>query len=416
MARVVHELRDRAHRDSAGMSPDDVGLARGLLDRGLADPELVDRLLVAPVVDALVELFPRRGGEHTFEVESDVESPEGPEGPEGPEAAQDPEGAQDPEAAEGSRGTAVTGGGVRLEVDDALVEVMRRSEEVWALPAATRSPDTVPLLLLELPATPADFDAEMLTMLASIDDVSNLGAIAQRVGYGFFDVARVVAGLYERGVVALTHPQAGLTTEVTQTVDAVQTAAAHAAGASHDGPSRLWVDHGQPDGTPSAPARTVRPTAAPAPASDASTPEAPASDASAPDAPDPDAPGTTASSDAARATDPPAATDPAAVTGGAAPHRSDDGDEADVSEFLRELSSLANRDDTRTRRTSSPAQTPHGRSDPHDGDPAGAGDDPGSRSGGDDDDSEVSDGRGHPGSASPPDGGRRRRRGFFGRS
>jgi hypothetical protein len=101
-----------------------------------------------------------------------------------------------------------------------------------------------------------------------------------------------------------------------------------------------------------------------------------------------------------------------AARNGAAPRRSDD-DDTDVSEFLRELSSLANRDDTRARRTVSPTQAARaGRREPHDGGPDGPGDDRVGRSGADDE-AESPDEHRHQGSAPAPDG--RKRRGFFGR-
>jgi hypothetical protein len=450
MARVVHELREASPEPNAGAASGDAVLARGLLDRQLVDPELVDRLLIAPVVDALVELFGRRRGEYRFE-------------------------------AKGAGEPVGTGSGVHLEVERALVEVTRRSDAVAALPSAARSPDTVPLLLLHLPATPADFDAEALTVIASIDDQSNLGEIARRMGYGFFDVARVTAGLYDRGVVALTHPQAGLTAQVAQTVGVSHGAAVPPTEASRAAPVRLPVDrsvdrsaddgqvgqgehgrfeeaqvdrtstahsapgptwerrapsdaaaspgaagHGDPEASRDE-ATSSRPSASREPGGGGGTSGGPAGGGGTGGGP---AGGGTGGGPAGGGTgggpaggggtsDGPGALADAtsggpggAARNGAAPRRSDD-DDTDVSEFLRELSSLANRDDTRARRTVSPTQAARaGRREPHDGGPDGPGDDRVGRSGADDE-AESPDEHRHQGSAPAPDG--RKRRGFFGR-
>lgn len=345
VARVVHELRAGSPEGSAATSPDDAGLARGLLDRELADPELLDRMLSAPVVDALVHLFGRRAGEYRFEV-----------------AAAEEHGANT--------------GVVRLDVERALVEVMRRSDEVADLPAVARSLDTVPLLLLDLPATPADFDADTLTVLTGIDDHSNLGEIAHRIGYGMFDVGHVIAGLYERSVVGLTRPQAGSATQRAQTADPVQVASARATGASQVGPSTTPADHGDSHRAPAERGRTPAGT----PASQPAGPH-----------------------------------DGAGATNGAMTRRAVATGDTDVSEFLRELSSLANRDDTRARRTTSPAPAAEaGRREPHDDSGAEGGEEQQVRAG-TDHDADTPDDHRQQGSAPPSDDGRRRRRGFFGR-
>lgn len=360
VARVVHELRGGSPEGSAATSPDDAGLARGLLDRELADPELLDRMLIAPVVDALVDLFGRRVGEYRFEV-----------------AAAEEHGANT--------------GGVHLEVERALVEVMRRSDEVADLPAVARSLDTIPLLLLDLPATPADFDADTLTVLTGIDDHSNLGEIAHRIGYGMFDVGHVIAGLYERSVVGLTRPQAGSATQRAQTPDPVRVASARSTGASQVGPSTTPADHG---GSHRAPAERGR---TPAELSRKDDP-----------APAPTPAGTPASQ-------PAGPHDGAGATNGAMTRRAVATGDTDVSEFLRELSSLANRDDTRARRTTSPAPAAEaGRREPHDDSGAEGGEEQQVRAG-TDHDADTPDDHRQQGSAPPSDDGRRRRRGFFGR-
>ena len=258
------------------------------------------------------------------------------------------------------------------------------------------------MLLLDLPASPADFDADALTVLASIDDHSNLGEIARRVGYGVFDVAHVIAALYERSVVALTQPQAGLTRQQAEPVEPGQEDVGGATGASHAGPFDLPADTDTSRRTPVEPAGTGGPAPAATPATTAASDAAAGSDEAAP-------------TDQAPSTDRAGTTNPAAATNGAGPHRSDDADDTDVSEFLRELSSLANRDDMRTQRTTSPAQTERtGQRDPHDREKAASGDDPRARSAGDDE-AQAHEERRHQGSAPPSDDGRRKRRGLFGR-
>jgi len=332
VARVVHELPHAAPPSDHSMATatDDAALARGLLDRALGDRALMDRMLIAPVVDTLVELFARRGGPYRFE----TAAPEG---------------------------HATSASGVHLEVERALVQVMQRSDELAGLPAVARSPDTVPLLLLDLPATPMDLDADALTVLTAIDDHRTLDEIARRIGYGMFDVAEVIARLYERGIVALTQPQVALPTRATPPADPVPLSTGPTSAAGHA--------HGDTHTPATAPADTA-----------GSQPAQPL--------------------------------DPAGATDGAVPRRSDPTGDTDVSEFLRELSSLANRDDARSRRATSPAQT--GRRDRPDAQTAGVGDDPSGPAGADDD-ADADDEHRRPGSATSSDEGRRRRRGLFGR-
>lgn len=399
MARVVHELRETSPDGSTGTPLDDGSIAAGLLERQLASRQLIDRLLVTPVVDALVELTARREGDYHVEVSGSAEG-------------------------------GVTEGTVHLTVEAAFVAVARRSDELVTLPAVTRSPDTVPLLLLDLPANPADFDADTLTVLDAIDDHSNLGEIARRIGYGFFDVARVVARLYGRGVVALTDPPAEDTTRAGVILDPVQAAARRTNGLSHSELSSLPVDHAQsggpeddPDGmadplptrTPAVP--TPPPAAShPAAAADPAATAGPAASGE-PRAADEQA----ATEDSAPAGDPaatagPAATEqPVVASGSPRPHPSSSADDTDVSEFLRELSSLANRDDTRTRRPHAPSPAERGgRGDPHEARPAGSGH--GSPAPTDHDaERERPDDHRNAGSSSPSDDARRKRRGFFGR-
>ncbi len=380
VARVVHELRDGAPEGSAGTSPDDASLARGLLERALADHELVERMLIAPVIDALVMLFARRAGEYRFEAVAPTEH--------GAEAS-----------------------GVHIEVEPALVEVTRRSEQVADLPAVARSPDTIPLLLLDLPATPLDLVPDTLTVLTGIDDHRTLGEIAHRIGYGMFDVSHAITGLYERGVVALTRPQAGFATQGTQAAGPVQVGVSRATDARQVGPSTPpTTDHGRartrtadPDGTTADPDGTTADPDGTADALDGTTPS--------PSGRDDRAAGSTPSSTAAQ---PPGQPDLPLATNAAVPRRSDAAGDTDVSEFLRELSSLANRDDTRgttTNPSAAPADPRRGRHDPT---AAETGDGPPSRAE-TDDEVEDPDGQRHRGSTPTSDDGRRRRRGFFGR-
>jgi hypothetical protein len=191
----------------------------------------------------------------------------------------------------------------RLDVETLLKEVGRREEELAGLPRSALRADTVPYLRPSDADPGEELGADAATVLRAIDDRRSIAELAGVLGYGGYDLACILSELTVRGVVALATSD-----------DEV--------GPAPD-PAPMWSE----------------PQAAPAPDTQGRPAVTPSS------GPEPTAGGNDA---IGRAPDP---ADPA-------------GGDADISEFLRELSWLAQGDDAPTTRRSSPrpASDPAGRS------------------------------------------------------
>jgi len=374
LARVLQDLRHGPRGAGTGSDEvDDITLARGLLERGLVDPLVIEDVLVGQIVDGMVELATWRTGRYDFE-------------PSGPDRSR-------------------TNVGPVLEVATLLDEVERREERLAALPPATLRPDTVPHLHPGGADAADHLDADRVRVLGAIDDRRSLGQLARDLGYGVYDLACILADLSGRGLVTLLERQDGI-------------------GAALD-LALQWSED-------------------PTPAADGATPQASEVVQEIPDLVDTAGASASLSSRGHAASRPPAvdpAADPAAAPGtprapeprtpAAEEDQEDEADQedglppglsgrvegdADVSEFLRELSWLAQGDDAppRPRASTAPAgdtTDPTGdQAEGHTGSSTNADTEqqPGApRSRRDPRRSDESDGR--------RDGQRRRRRGLFGR-
>ena len=372
LARVLHDLRHGPRGAASGSEAvDDITLARGLVERGVVDPLVIEDVLVGQIVDGMVELSTRRRGRYTFE----------PSG-------------SDP---------ASTSAGPALEVATLLDEVVRREERLAALPPAALRPETVPHLHLGGTDDADQLGADGVTVLGAIDDRRNLGELARDLGYGVYDLACILTDLSGRGLVTLSEPPDDIDaaldlalqwSEARESTSAADGAPPRPSGAVQEIPDLV-------DAAGSSASRAARgdaPARPPAtdPAAAPGTPAAPG----APGSPEP----------SSQATGEDAAHGPPAFLSGRV-----EGD-ADVSEFLRELSWLAQGDDAPPRGRTSSAPTgetrdpTQGQDDGHTGsattggpeDPAGA---PRARR----------EPRRTDEAADRRDGQRRRRRGLFGR-
>ncbi len=207
-----------------------------------------------------------------------------------------------------------------LDVEALLGEVRRREEQLAGLPPAALHPDTVPHLRFGGADSDDHLGADAVTVLGAIDDRRSLEELARALGYGGYDLACILADLSERGVVTLADH-----------VDDIDTALDLAMRWS-DAQDPTPVADGDADDQPSA--------SGPAAAAGASEPISGATGGNAL---------------------------PPGPTGLA------EGD-ADVSEFLRELSSLARGDDVPpTHRTSAaPTGDARGQADDRDDAPIGS--------------------------------------------
>jgi hypothetical protein len=315
LARVLQDLRD-GPRDAASGSEvvDDTTLARELLERGVVDPLVIEDVLVGQIVDGMVELSARRRGRFDFE----------------------PSGSDPPS----------TSVGPVLEVATLLAEVGRREERLAALPPAALRPDTVPRLHLGGTDGADHLGADGITVLGAIDDRRSLRELARDLGYGVYDLACILADLSGRGFVTLSEPpddiDAALDLALKWSEARESTPSADGAPPQPSGPVQEVPDLVDAVGSSASPAARSDAPARPRATDPAAAPGTPA----APDAPGtPAAPGGPEPSNQAAGED--AAHGPPDLVSGRV-----EGD-ADVSEFLRELSWLAQGDDAPPRGRSS---------------------------------------------------------------
>ena len=196
--------------------------------------------------------------------------------------------------------------GPLVDVETLLEEVREREDRIAGLPPAARRPDTVPHRQVGAAGSDGHLGADAVTVLGAIDDRRNLEDLARALGYGRYDLACILADLSERGVVTLADPvdEIDVALDLDAALDLVDVA-------STSGPTLLAddADDHPPVGDPGATARASESI-------------------------------TEASGQRRLPPEPPGRVE----------------DDTDVSEFLRELSSLARGDDAPpTRRISAAA-------------------------------------------------------------
>jgi hypothetical protein len=96
---------------------------------------------------------------------------------------------------------------VRFAVDDLLVEVARRHEEWSDVRQVIPDLDAVPSFRPDARAAQASLEPDEFTLLASIDGERSVRELADDLGYGHFEAARIVYGLTLLGVVEVALPE-----------------------------------------------------------------------------------------------------------------------------------------------------------------------------------------------------------------
>jgi hypothetical protein len=96
---------------------------------------------------------------------------------------------------------------VRFAVDELLVEVARRHEEWSDVRQIIPDLDAVPSFRPDARAAQASLEPDEFTLLASIDGERSVRELADDLGYGHFEAARIVYGLTLLGVVEVALPE-----------------------------------------------------------------------------------------------------------------------------------------------------------------------------------------------------------------
>lgn len=145
-----------------------------LVDRGLVPPEAVHWAVEQQVIDAAFELLGWHYGSYAYFPGSEAHVEQIP---------------------------------VRVAVDDLLHEVELRQAQWARLSAAIPDLEAVPRFREGTGEASTDLQPDEFTLLASIDGQRSIRALADDLGYGTFEAARVVFRLLELGVVEVPLPE-----------------------------------------------------------------------------------------------------------------------------------------------------------------------------------------------------------------
>lgn len=94
-----------------------------------------------------------------------------------------------------------------MAVDEALVEVSRRQQEWHELSQVIPDLEAVPAFGAQQATASAPLEPDEFAVLASVDGERSVRALASDLGYGEFELARIVYGLVLLGVVEIRLPQ-----------------------------------------------------------------------------------------------------------------------------------------------------------------------------------------------------------------
>jgi hypothetical protein len=161
-------------RGQAGRSPGDrPRLGRLLVDAGLVTPDAVRLVVQEQVIDAVFELTTWAGARFEFAPTSPFDSPEVP---------------------------------LSVAVDQLLVEVARRRSEWDALSQVIPDLGAVPRFREGANPSSASLEPDEFAVLASVDGHRSVRELAEDLGYGEFEAARVIYALVLLGQVEVTRP------------------------------------------------------------------------------------------------------------------------------------------------------------------------------------------------------------------
>jgi hypothetical protein len=192
-----------------------------LVERGIVDHAAVRDVVQEQVVDAVFELLDWRYGAYRFDPGAFGSADEVPEVP------------------------------LRLRVDQLLAEVARRQREWGDLEQVLPDLEAVP----RFPAsggtsTSTTFEADELALLASIDGVRSVRALADDLGFGRFEAARIVYGLNRRDVLEIVLPEDEIGRALEEAIRGLSPDGREAGGREGDGPP---PPPDPPSGTPLGP-------------------------------------------------------------------------------------------------------------------------------------------------------------------
>ncbi len=147
---------------------------------------------------------------------------------------------------------------VAMTVDQALVEVARRQQQWRELSQVIPDLEAVPTFSSDPASAVASLEPDEFAVLASVDGDRSVRALAADLGYGEFELARIVYGLVLLGVVEIELPE----DEIGAALDDAMAYRGHVDPAT-ERPARTLT--AVPDPEPEAPEEPAAP-AAPAPA------------------------------------------------------------------------------------------------------------------------------------------------------
>ena len=152
--------------------------------------------------------------------------------------------------------------GPRLEVETLLEEVRRREDQLAALPRAALRPGSVPCLQTgrtDLNDHLGDhLGADAVTVLRAVDDQRSIEELAEALGYGAYDLACILSDLSDRGAVTLSAPAGSAGATPDDGAAPADGAAPDDGAASEHGPA--WsAPHGpSPTAAPGVPGATTQ--------------------------------------------------------------------------------------------------------------------------------------------------------------
>jgi hypothetical protein len=196
-----------------------VGVARALLDAGAVDGETVQVLAGEQVVDAVFDLLRWSRGDFAFGMD---------------EANPDDV-------------------GIALPADQVIAEATRR-RQVWdSVSRVIPSPDVVLVMPVVLPADPT-VSRDEWALLALVDGQRSVGQLVELSGAGQFSVVSALAGLVQRGMLAIADEDApdhvALVTRRQQTVSTLEGGLATDVGPAAAVATAPASDAGPPTGSP----------------------------------------------------------------------------------------------------------------------------------------------------------------------
>ncbi len=158
-------------QDENGQNP---RLGALLVEQGLVRPDAVRVFVQEQVLDALFEIIRWRYGAFAFTADD---------------------------------GSGSAGIPLSLTVDDALVEVARRQQEWQQLSRVIPDLEAIPNFRQGAATASASLEPDEFAVLASVDGERSIRALANDLGYGEFEAARIVYGLSLLGIVDVRLPQ-----------------------------------------------------------------------------------------------------------------------------------------------------------------------------------------------------------------